>query len=403
MYIHILLLEHFCVRGLVFILGGMDVNRKTGRKKKQVINIVLGGISAIIAVCCFMIRMPTAVKGHGNDIRLVAAGFIMPSGKIQKFESQSPIRLNTIHGNVNQMEQDENDIIPIRTGENDDIQPQHIPTEPEVSRPHEHDGKRTYRIIETRFTSSGMKHENFYINNASKIDLNVSQLLKERPDVHIKKNSQPQVLIYHTHTTESYMDKDEGFFYEDFYPRTTDKSKSVVKVGDAICESLEQAGIKTVHDTTYHDSPAYNGSYSRSRETIKNNLKKYPSIQVVIDIHRDGLGNQERGKIKPTFKINGRKAAQIMIMAGCDKDGTLNFPDWQYNLRLALRLQKETESMNPGMTRPLFLGPVKYNMALTHGSLLIEVGSDSNTLDEAVYSGSLLGKSLASVLNNLTD
>lgn len=197
------------------------------------------------------------------------------------------------------------------------------------------------------------------------------------------------------------MDKDQGFYYENFYPRTEDKRYSVVRVGDAICESLKKAGIGCIHDTTCHDSPSFSGSYKRSAETIDRNLAEYPSIQVTIDIHRDTIGNNERGKIKPTFKVNGKKAAQIMIMAGCDLDGSMNFPDWEYNLRFALRLQKASEKLYPGMTRSMFFGPVKYNMNKTHASLLIEVGTEVNTLNEAVYTGTLLGNALAKVFEGL--
>ena len=164
---------------------------------------------------------------------------------------------------------------------------------------------------------------------------------------------------------------------------------------------VKKAGILSIHDTTCHDSPSFSGSYKRSAETIEKNLAKYPSIQVTIDIHRDTIGNNERGKIKPTFKVGNRKAAQIMIMSGCDLDGSMEFPDWEYNLRFALRLQRSAETMYPGMTRSLFFGPVKYNMNKTHASLLIEVGTEVNTLNEAVYTGTLLGNVLENVFKGI--
>lgn len=164
---------------------------------------------------------------------------------------------------------------------------------------------------------------------------------------------------------------------------------------------MKKAGIGCIHDTTCHDSPSFSGSYRRSAETIDRNLAEHPSIQATIDIHRDTIGNNERGKIKPTFKVNGKKAAQIMIMAGCDQDGSMNFPDWEYNLRFALRLQKASEKLYPGMTRSMFFGPVKYNMNKTHASLLIEVGTEVNTLNEAVYTGTLLGNALAKTFEGL--
>lgn len=266
--------------------------------------------------------------------------------------------------------------------------------------PHK-DDENTFKIIESHFGDSGIKFENFYVNNKSGIEFNIAEELSKKPDINIKKDGSPQVLIYHTHTCEAFMDKDQGFYFESFYPRTEDPRYSVVRVGDAICESLKKAGIGTIHDTTCHDSPSFSGSYKRSAETIDRNLAEHPSIQVTIDIHRDTIGNNERGKIKPTFKVGNKKAAQIMIMSGCDLDGNMNFPDWEYNLRLALRLQKSAETLYPGMTRSLLFGPFKYNMNKTHASLLIEVGTEVNTLNEAVYSGSLIGNALADVFNGL--
>ena len=206
----------------------------------------------------------------------------------------------------------------------------------------------------------------------------------------------------HTHTCESFMDEDLGYYYESFYSRNTDNKYNVTQVGDAIEAKLKAAGIGVIHDTTKHDDPSYNGSYNRARNTIQKNLKKYPSIQVVLDIHRDGLMKDTKEKIKPTCVIDGQKAAQIMIISGCDTDGSLAFPDWEYNLRLALRLQQSAENMYPGITRPLYFSQTKYNMDMTHGSLLIEVGSDSNTLQEAVRTGGYLGDILVDVLNGLT-
>lgn len=282
-----------------------------------------------------------------------------------------------------------------------------VPKPPEPINPQDEDkhspGEKTYKIIESQFSSSGLKYENFYVKNLAGVEINIAKELASRPDVHIRQGGDPQVLIYHTHTSESYLKKDEGFFYESYYPRSTDNSRNVTQVGEAITKKLIERGIPTIHDTTYHDSPTYNGSYSRSRKTILSNLEKYPSIQVTIDVHRDSMGNLERGKVKPTFKLNGTKAAQVMVVAGCDKDGSSDFPDWEYNLRLALRVQQRCETMFPGLTRPMSFGNFKYNMNLSHGSMLIEVGSDVNTLTEAVYSGTLVGEALASVLNELKD
>ena len=122
---------------------------------------------------------------------------------------------------------------------------------------------------------------------------------------------------------------------------------------------------------------------------------------MVLDIHRDALGNNETGKTKPTFVVDGKKAAQIMIIAGCDDDGTWEFPDWEYNLRLALQIQQTAETMYPGMTRPMNFLSLAIQYAPDPWFPADRSGNDANTIEEATYTGELLGNVLASVLNQL--
>lgn len=221
------------------------------------------------------------------------------------------------------------------------------------------------------------------------------------PEFKIEKNGEPQVLIMHTHATESYEPYERDFYDASFNSRTTDKSMNMAAVGDAIAKQLENAGIGVIHDTTLHDYPSYNGSYDLSRETVQKYLEEYPSIKVVLDVHRDAIERESGERIAPAAEINGRNAAQVMIISGCD-DGTMNMPDYMKNLRFACLLQGQLESDNPGLTRPVLFDYRKYNQDLTTGSLLIEVGGHANSIDQAVYSGELIGKSLAKCLSELT-
>ncbi|MCH5304017.1 MAG: stage II sporulation protein P [Ruminococcus sp.] len=262
----------------------------------------------------------------------------------------------------------------------------------------EHSTKKKYPIYTKQFTVGGKKYENFYVKNNTDYDLNIGKTLKEKMGFKIDKSDDVQVLIYHTHTSESYIDCDVGYYYSDYYPRTNDTRYNVTQVGDEIEKQLKKAGIGVVHDKTSHDN-TYTGSYMRSRATIEKYLKKYPKIKVTLDIHRDSIGS-DTYKVKPTFTYKGKKGAQIMILTGYDPSGNFNFPNWNYNLRFALRLQKTCETNFSGMTRPLDFGNFAYNMNVNTGSLLIEVGADGNTLDEAKYSGKLLGKALTQVLQN---
>ncbi|MDE7290023.1 MAG: stage II sporulation protein P [Oscillospiraceae bacterium] len=217
------------------------------------------------------------------------------------------------------------------------------------------------------------------------------------PDFEIEKNNEPQVLIMHTHATESYEPYERDFYDSSFNSRTTDPNMNMAAVGDAIAEQLEAAGITVLHDTTMHDYPSYNDSYDRSRETVQKILEENPSIKIVLDIHRDAIERESGERIAPVAEIDGKNAAQVMIISGCD-DGTMGMPNYLKNFRFASLLQQQLESDYQGLTRPILFDYRKYNQDLTTGSILIEVGGHANSVDQAVYSGELIGKSLAKAL-----
>lgn len=236
------------------------------------------------------------------------------------------------------------------------------------------------------------------VKNVNKADIDIESILKEKIDLSVNKDK-PAVLIFHTHTTETYQILDRGFYEINFKTRTKDSAQNMLRVGVAICEEIEAMGYKVIHDTEIHDL-SYNGAYDHSRKKVEEYLKKYPTIQIVLDIHRDAIQQSDGTKIKPTATIQGKKAAQIMIISGCQEKGNPieNFPDWRYNLTFAVHLQNKLETMFQGITRPLYFCPRKYNMNLSHCSLLVEVGSDANTLEEAVYTGKCLGVAVGEIM-----
>ncbi len=262
----------------------------------------------------------------------------------------------------------------------------------------DHTGEDTYLVTESLFRESNMSYGGFYVKNATDLSLDLRGFLNAKLPFSYEETKEPQVLIVHTHATESYMDSDLGYYYESFYPRSTDDKRNIVRVGDAICESLEKEGVACVHCTEHHDDPSYLGAYDNSADSISEYMEKYPSIKIILDIHRDSITTEENEKIKPTFTYGGEKAAQIMIMCGNDNYGYYDFPDWEQNMSLAVKLQSTAENDYPGMTRPLYFGNFMYNMNMAPGSLLIEIGTDANTLPEAVRSGKMLGTVIAKVL-----
>ena len=243
-----------------------------------------------------------------------------------------------------------------------------------------------------------IKLDNGQVRNITSVS-NEDLLAESRlaPDFEIELGSEPQILIMHTHATESYEPYERDFYDSSFNSRTTDPTMNMIAVGDEIAEELELAGIAVLHDTTLHDYPSYNGSYDRSRETVEKYLDEYPSIKIVLDIHRDAIERDSGERIAPVAEIDGKNAAQVMIISGCD-DGTMNMPNYMKNFRFASMLQNQLESDWEGLTRPVLFDYRKYNQDLTTGSILIEVGGHANSIDQALYSGELIGKSLVNCL-----
>ncbi len=232
------------------------------------------------------------------------------------------------------------------------------------------------------------------LRNCTDID---SEYLLEQcaksPD--LKPADGPLVLIMHTHTTESYEPEMRDWYDADFSSRTTDLTKSVAEVGARIAAELEKAGVGVIHDVTVHDYPQYTGAYDRSAATVREYLEKYPSIQIVIDVHRDAI-EEDGTRYAPAVEIYGKSAAQVMIICGCT-----NVPQYRYNLRIASRLQSQLEADFPGITRPILFDERNYNQEMTHGSFLIEMGSNANALEEALYSGELVGRALGEAIRGM--
>ena len=265
--------------------------------------------------------------------------------------------------------------------------------------------KKDGAIIEQTYKDSGVtdKYGNVRVKNVNDTKINIKNLLSEKADLEITDKDEPTVLIFHTHTTERYQILDRDFYATGYTSRSMNLKENMVRVGDEITDQLEAAGYKVIHDTTIYDSK-YNGAYDRSRQSIEKYLKEYPSIQIILDIHRDAIQYNNGTKVKPVANIMGKKCAQIMIISGCQESGNgiSGFNDWNYNLIFAVQLQKKLEDLFSGITRPLYFCPRKYNMDTSHCSLLIEIGTDGNTLDEAVFSGRCLGKALSELMKNYT-
>ena len=213
-----------------------------------------------------------------------------------------------------------------------------------------------------------------------------------------KDSAAPQVLIMHTHATEDYRLSAGLWFTPGDGARSTDRSINMCAVGRVMADTLNAAGICTLHDETLNDYPSYTGSYANSRAVVQQYLAQYPSIKVVLDVHRDAIETENGSRMAPGCTVDGRQAAQVMIICGCDNGTSVQLPAWRQNLRFAAAWERSMEAKYPGLTRPVLFSYRFYNQDLTTGSLLIEIGGHGNNLNEALYAGYLAAQGLVETL-----
>ena len=203
--------------------------------------------------------------------------------------------------------------------------------------------------------------------------------------------AEPTVLILHTHATESYTKHGENYAESSAF-RTLDEHYNMLSVGDVVAAVLTQNGIGVIHDRELHDYPSYNGSYSHARKSIQEYLVQYPSIRLVLDLHRDASGDLSN-QFRTVANVEGESAAQLMLVMGTDAAG-LKHPGWEENLALGLKLHAQLEKLAPGIMRPISLRAQRFNQDMTPGSLLIEVGAAGNSHPEALLAAEILGEAI---------
>ena len=234
-----------------------------------------------------------------------------------------------------------------------------------------------------------------YIENRPGLELDVAAMAQAELALDLPEEG-PQVLIVHTHGSEAYTPDGTDTYVATGECRTADKTKSVVRVGEEVAKVLTEMGLTVVHDTELYDYPAYNGSYDRSLAAVEHWLAQYPTIQVVLDIHRDALIGADGTVYKPITTINGESCAQVMLVMG--SNALYDHPDWLGNLTLAVQVQKEMNTLWPTLARPIGLRENRYNQQTAPGAMLVEVGSHGNTLQEALAAARMFARALGAVL-----
>lgn len=370
--------------------------------------------AGIAAAAGGLLYLTPDITGYAVRAGLLSAGMTLPEGGLAVLEGQAappaeeqpdeeaPASTAAAETAPEESGADEPSSAPAESSEPETSEPDTAP-EIKVEVPEVPEENRAALVHKTYTAGSSNIYiplENGYIKNCTSISrAEIEAQIQNPPYFTIEDTDEPQVLIMHTHTTESYVPFTGDYYDKTMSFRSTDNSENMAVVGDRIARELEAAGIGVIHDTTQHDYPSYNGSYERSQETVEKYLAQYPSIKIVLDVHRDAIASGE-DVYSAEAEIEGKTAAQVMIISGCD-DGTMGYPDYMKNLSFAAALQNQLEGDYPTLTRPVLFDYRKYNQQLTTGSLLLEIGSHGNTLEQAAYTGELIGKSLGRLLNSM--
>lgn len=370
---------------------------RRSRKKYTLIKktaLLMCSLAAFPALVHFMLTKLPGVTAAAQKIAVLSAGFSMPEGSAAAFKSEASVNPAD--------EQTESALNEIFASKADKASSSPVSSEKPQTKTAVKP-KNAGRINRITFGNGSAPTYislpgGASIKNCTSLPYEkIKKAAEKAPAFSITGGKKPEVLIMHTHTTEAYEPYTRDFFDPKYNSRTLDKTKNVVYVGDKIAAELLKSGVSVLHDFTVHDNPAYTGSYERSAQTVKKYLKKYPSIKVVLDVHRDAIRPDSKNRTAPVAKINGKNAAQIMIISGCD-DGTMDYPHYLKNLSFSAKLASQAQKDYKGLMRPVLFDYRFYNQNLTTGSILLEMGSDSNSLEEAAYAGTLIGKSLSKVL-----
>lgn len=239
----------------------------------------------------------------------------------------------------------------------------------------------------------------FYAADAEKLEITYGcgyspdiEALLTQPLTWDLTSREPTVLIIHTHTTESYTRATGESYTESSAFRTLDEDYNMLSIGDKLTELLTAGGINVIHDREFYDYPSYDGSYSRARAAIADWLEEYPSIVMVLDLHRDASGDLN-DQLRTAVTADGADYARLMLVMGTNASG-LSHPQWQENLALGLKLQSVLEDTLPGITRPISLRSQRFNQDLTTGSMIVEVGAAGNSHEEALRAMEVLAQAI---------
>ena len=240
-----------------------------------------------------------------------------------------------------------------------------------------------------------------YLYNRTSLDVDLAAAAAATVPITLPEEG-PQILIIHTHGSEAYTtDGTDVYTPSDNNTRTLDTNYNMVRVGTEMEKVFTEMGLGVVHDTTLYDYPQYNGAYDRSAQAVQAYLEQYPTIRIVLDVHRDALIGEDGTVYKAVTTVDGTSTAQVMLVLGSSEGG--EHPNWMENLTLACKIQNGMNTLYPTLARPMTMRSSRYNQQLCSGSLLVEVGTHGNTLQEALAGARLFARAAGQVLLGLEE
>ncbi len=355
--------------GLSIIVIGIACTRFFGNKNIKIETDFTNGISKISLTGCLDTTLPD-IEGK-IDYKKIEQNVTTRGSKLKRFLNVELAMLDKL----------------LIDGEEDEIIEQTPEEKPELA----NTDVTTKEIQENNITGKfNTEYGTVKVKNETDKEINEQILM---PNVSLENNK--DIVIFHTHTCESYTQSPKYQYEMTGSYRTTDLNFTVARVGTELENQLKTYGYNVIHDQTYHDYPAYSGSYNRSLTTVENILKNNTNAQMVIDLHRDAVGSNSN--YAPSVQIGDEVAAQMMFVIGTDGGGLLH-ANWQQNLKFAVKVQEKANELYPGLFRPIIIRNSRYNQHLAKAANIIEVGATGNTLDQCLVSMKYLAKVISEVM-----
>lgn len=379
--------------------------RKTRKAKVANSNGALMCWIALVLVVCAAVKLLTSA-GIGNRVENAVRDFWTSeegTAAIMRFELGVPFENNEIYRLLASI---------------DEKPPENSASDTQIDKPQEHNAEsaipdyfkedalaqdKTEKLDYTAASVFGddehLDPSSVILDNDTGLEIDVDGLLNSPLDFTVE-SDKPTVLIVHTHGSEAYTATAEDTYTESDPYRTENNNYNVVRVGNELKKELESYGIMVLHDTTLHDYPSYNGSYNRSFETIAEYIDEYPSIKIVIDLHRDAIANSDGTQYRTVAQIGEETCSQLLFVMGTDAAG-LEHPAWRENMQLAIKLQYAMNTLYPTLAKPICVSQYRYNQHMTSGSMILEVGCTGNTLKESIASMKYFASAAAQVIGTV--